>query len=102
MSRPALRRFHDASQPVIDAFFDEPTFTVTYLVSDPASGRAAIIDPVLDYDHRSGKASTVSADRVLAKAAERGVQVDWVLETHAHADHLTAAPHIKAKTGAPW
>jgi glyoxylase-like metal-dependent hydrolase (beta-lactamase superfamily II) len=86
--------------PVIDAFFDEPTFTVTYLVSDPASGRAAIIDPVLDYDHRAGRASTASADRVLAKAAERGVQVDWVLETHAHADHLTAAPHIKAKTGA--
>jgi glyoxylase-like metal-dependent hydrolase (beta-lactamase superfamily II) len=86
--------------PVIDAFFDEPTFTVAYLVSDPASRRAAIVDPVLDYDHRAGRASTVSADRVLAKAAERGVQVDWVLETHAHADHLTAAPHIKAKTGA--
>jgi glyoxylase-like metal-dependent hydrolase (beta-lactamase superfamily II) len=85
---------------VIDAFFDEATFTVTYLVSDPTRHRAAVIDPVLDYDHRSGKASTGSADRVLAKARERGVQVDWVLETHAHADHLTAAPHIKAKTGA--
>jgi glyoxylase-like metal-dependent hydrolase (beta-lactamase superfamily II) len=89
-----------AAVPVIDAFFHEPTFTVTYLVSDPASGRAAIVDPVLDYDHRAGRTSTVSADRVLAKAVERGVQVDWVLETHAHADHLTAAPHIKAKTGA--
>ena len=87
------------SKPTIDAFFDEATFTVTYLVSDPTERRAAVIDPVLDYDHRSGKASTVSADRVLAKARERGVQVDWVLETHAHADHLTAAPHIKAKTG---
>jgi glyoxylase-like metal-dependent hydrolase (beta-lactamase superfamily II) len=87
-------------QPTIDAFFDEATFTVTYLVSDPRERRAAVIDPVLDYDHRSGKASTVSADRVLAKARERGVQIDWVLETHAHADHLTAAPHIKAKTGA--
>ena len=85
---------------MIDAFFDEATFTVTYLVSDPTSRRAAIVDPVLDYDHRSGKASTVSADRVLAKARERGLQVDWVLETHAHADHLTAAPHIKAATGA--
>ena len=85
---------------VIDAFFDEATFTITYLVSDLAKRRAAVIDPVLDYDHRSGKASTASADRVLAKAHERGVQVDWVLETHAHADHLTAAPHIKAKTGA--
>ncbi|TAJ38183.1 MAG: MBL fold metallo-hydrolase [Reyranella sp.] len=89
-----------SSQPVIDAFFDPATFTITYLVSDPASGRAAIIDPVLDYDHRSGKATTASADHVLAKAAERGVQVDWILETHAHADHLTAAPHLKAKTGA--
>ncbi len=88
------------SQPVIDAFFDPATFTVTYLVSDPASGRAAIVDPVLDYDHRSGEATTASADRVLAKAAERGAQVDWILETHAHADHLTAAPHLKAKTGA--
>jgi glyoxylase-like metal-dependent hydrolase (beta-lactamase superfamily II) len=86
--------------PAIDAFFDEATFTITYLVSDPATGRAAIVDPVLDYDHRSGKASTASADRVLAKAADRGVQIDWVLETHAHADHLTAAPHIKARTGA--
>jgi glyoxylase-like metal-dependent hydrolase (beta-lactamase superfamily II) len=89
-----------SDKAVIDAFFDEATFTVTYLVSDPARHRAAVIDPVLDYDHRSGKASTASADRVLVKARERGVQVDWVLETHAHADHLTAAPHIKAKTGA--
>src|SRR4029079_2442768 len=87
-------------KPVIDAFFDEATFTITYLVSDPAQRRAAIIDPVLDYDHRSGKAATASRERVLAKAGERGVQVDWILETHAHADHLTAAPHLKAKTGA--
>lgn len=89
-----------SNSPAIDAFFDEATFTVTYLVSDPARRRAAIVDPVLDYDHRSGRASTISADKVLARAAERGLQVDWVLETHAHADHLTAAPHIKARTGA--
>ncbi|MGZ3339750.1 MAG: MBL fold metallo-hydrolase [Reyranella sp.] len=89
-----------STKPPIDAFFDESTFTVTYLVSDPASGRAAIVDSVRDYDHRSGKASTTSADRVLAKVAERGVTVDWILETHAHADHLTAAPYLKAKTGA--
>ena len=88
------------SQPVIDAFFDPATFTITYLVGDPASRRAAIIDPVLDYDHKSGKASTASAERVLAKAGERGLQVDWILETHAHADHLTAAPLLKARTGA--
>jgi glyoxylase-like metal-dependent hydrolase (beta-lactamase superfamily II) len=89
-----------SDKPVIDAFFDEATFTITYLVSAPTQRHAAVIDPVLDYDHRSGKASTISADRVLAKARERGVKIDWVLETHAHADHLTAAPHIKAKTGA--
>ena len=89
-----------SNDPSIAAFFDEATFTVTYLVSDPAAGRAAIVDPVLDYDHRAGKASTVSIDGVLAQAAQRGLQVDWVLETHAHADHLTAAPHIKIKTGA--
>jgi len=87
-------------KPTIDAFFDEATFTVTYLVGDPQRRRAAVIDPVLDYDHRSGKASTRSADRVLAGARERGFAIDWVLETHAHADHLTAAPHLKARTGA--
>jgi glyoxylase-like metal-dependent hydrolase (beta-lactamase superfamily II) len=88
------------AKPAIEAFFDEATFTVTYLVSDPATGRAAIVDPVRDYDHKSGKASTQSADRVLARARERGLAVDWILETHAHADHLTAAPHLKARTGA--
>ncbi len=88
------------AKPAIEAFFDEPTFTVTYLVSDPATGRAAIIDPVRDYDHKSGKASTASADRVLATAHERGLSVDWILETHAHADHLTAAPYLRTKTGA--
>jgi glyoxylase-like metal-dependent hydrolase (beta-lactamase superfamily II) len=87
-------------KPAIHAFFDEPTFTVTYLVSDPAMRRAAIVDPVLDYDHRSGRLSTASADRILAEASERGLTVDWVLETHAHADHLTAAQHIRQKTGA--
>jgi glyoxylase-like metal-dependent hydrolase (beta-lactamase superfamily II) len=88
------------TRPAIDAFFDEATFTVTYLVSDPATRRAAIVDPVRDYDPKSGKASTQSADRVLDTARERGLTVDWILETHAHADHLTAAPYLKSKTGA--
>jgi glyoxylase-like metal-dependent hydrolase (beta-lactamase superfamily II) len=87
-------------KPIIDAFFDEATNTVTYLVTDPETRRAAIIDPVLDYDHKSGKASTKSAERVLAKAKERQASVDWILETHAHADHLTAAPLLKTRTGA--
>ncbi len=84
----------------IKAFFDEPTNTVSYLVSDPATRQAAVIDPVLDYDHRSGKADVRSADVILKDAAEGGLTIAWVLETHAHADHLSGAPYIKAKTGA--
>ena len=85
---------------VIQAFFDEPTHTVTYLVADPATGDAVIIDPVLDYDHRSGRAGVESADRVLAAAKSAGLRVTWILETHAHADHLSAAPYLKQQTGA--
>jgi glyoxylase-like metal-dependent hydrolase (beta-lactamase superfamily II) len=84
----------------IRAFFDEATNTVSYLVWDRATKKAAAIDPVLDFDHRSGKASTASADAILATAEEEGVAFEWVLETHAHADHLSAAPYLKAKTGA--
>lgn len=86
--------------PTIQAFFDEPTNTVSYLVSDPATKRAAVVDPVLDYDHASGKASTKSADVILKTAEKAGLTIDWVLETHAHADHLSGAPYIKLKTGA--
>lgn len=88
------------SKPFIQAFFDEPTNTVSYLVADPETKRAAIIDPVLDYDPASGKASTASADIILAAAKERGFAIEWVLETHAHADHLSGAPYLKLKTGA--
>jgi glyoxylase-like metal-dependent hydrolase (beta-lactamase superfamily II) len=84
----------------IRAFFDEPTNTVSYLVCDRARARGAVIDPVLDFDNRSGKASTRSADAILKAAADEGIAVDWVLETHAHADHLSAAPYVKLKTGA--
>ena len=87
-------------RPVIQAFFDEQTFTVTYLVSDPDSRRAVIIDPVLDYDPVDGTVDTRSAERVLEAAAENDLTVTHVLETHAHADHLSAAPLFKAKTGA--
>ncbi len=84
----------------IQAFFDEITNTVTYLVADPATRQAAVIDPVLDYDHRSGQVSTASADQVLASADAQGLAVIWILETHAHADHLSAAPYLKVRTGA--
>jgi len=84
----------------IEAFFDEPTNTISYLVADPASGTAAVIDPVLDYDPASGTVDTQSAKAILTRAAERGWTIALVLETHAHADHLSAAPFIKTRTGA--
>lgn len=87
-------------KPVIHSFFDKATNTITHLVADPASKRAAVIDPVFDYDHKSGKASVASVESVLAKAEEEGLTIDWVLETHVHADHLSGAPYIKLKTGA--
>jgi glyoxylase-like metal-dependent hydrolase (beta-lactamase superfamily II) len=88
------------SQPVIRAFFDEATFTVTYLVFDPLTKKAAIIDPVLDYEPGGGVADSRSIEAVLAVAREEGLTVEWVLETHAHADHLSAALVVKAATGA--
>ena len=89
------------TQPRVHAQFDEATHTVSYVVWDPATRRAAIIDPVLDYDHRTGRVSHRSADDLLGFAAGQGLSIDWVLETHAHADHLSAAPYLKEKTGAP-
>ncbi len=85
--------------PTITPFHDAATGTFTYLVSDPASRRAAIIDPVLDFDARSGRTSTRSADAVLAALHERGETLEWILETHAHADHLSAAAYLKAQAG---
>ncbi len=86
--------------PHIRDYFDPATNTVTYLVSDPDTGQAAIIDPVLNYDHRNGRAGTGSAEAILADARSHGLAIAWVLETHAHADHLTAASFIKSQTGA--
>ena len=88
------------THPFIEAFFDEPTNTISYLVGDPATRAAAVIDPVLDFDLASGEADTRSVERILAFAAENDWQIAMVLETHAHADHLSAAPFIKARTGA--
>jgi glyoxylase-like metal-dependent hydrolase (beta-lactamase superfamily II) len=90
----------DDRKPMIRAFFDEPTNTVSYLVWDRQSLDGAVIDPVLDFDPRSGRASVASADAILAFAAQNAIRIGWVLETHAHADHLSGAPYIKAKTGA--
>ena len=83
----------------IRSFFDPATYTVTHVVSDPATKRAALIDSVLDYDPKSGRTATRSADAVIAHVREAVLTVDWHLETHAHADHLSAAPYLKAQLG---
>ena len=81
------------------AFFDPQTWTVTYVVWDPATRRAAVIDPVLDYDFKSGHTGTASADQVLACVDENALHVDWILETHAHADHLSGARYLQRHVG---
>jgi glyoxylase-like metal-dependent hydrolase (beta-lactamase superfamily II) len=86
--------------PEIRGFFDEPTNTVSYLVWDAATKDGVVIDPVLNFDHRSGSATVKSADALLAEATTLGIKIGTVLETHAHADHLSGAPYIKLKTGA--
>ena len=87
------------SNPKVQAFFDEATFTVTYVVSDPDTRHAAVIDPVLDFDPASGRTGTASADAVVAFVRDHALEVDWVLETHVHADHLSGAPYIKEQVG---
>jgi len=87
------------SSASIRPFFDEATNTVSYLIFDPATRQGAVIDPVLDWDHRSGEADTRSADRLIEAAKQEGITIALILETHAHADHLTAAPYIKQRCG---
>ncbi len=80
----------------VEAFFDEATFTVTYVLSDADTGKAAIIDSVLDYDAAAGRTSTGSADRVIAYLRAQNLTLEYILETHVHADHITAAPYLRA------
>lgn len=89
----------NARPAVIRSFFDEDTFTVTHVISDPATGKAAIIDSVLDFDPASGRTSYASADKVIAYVESAGLEVEWLLETHTHADHLSAAPYLQEKLG---
>ena len=86
--------------PLVQSFYDPTTSTFTYVVYDRDGGHAAIVDPVLDFDPAAARISTASADRVLAFVREHVLTVDWILETHAHADHLTAAAHLRRETGA--
>ena len=85
--------------PVVKSFFDEPTFTATHVVHDPATRKAAIIDSVLDFDQPSGRTGHASADAIVDYVRREGLTVEWQIETHAHADHLSAAPYLQEKLG---
>ncbi len=87
------------SEANIQHFYDEPTGTLSYVVSDPATGRAAVVDPVLEYDLVSGRTDSAPSDALMGHIEKEGLTLEWILETHAHADHVTGAQHIKAKLG---
>ena len=89
----------DVARPVVRTFFDEPTFTATHVVHDPASKSAAIVDSVMNFDQAAGRTSFESAEQVIEYVQSEGFQVEWLLETHAHADHLSAAPYLQEKLG---
>ncbi|WP_431494989.1 MBL fold metallo-hydrolase [Pseudomonas brassicacearum] len=86
-------------KPYVEGFFDPETHTVSYLVLDEATRQCALIDSVLDYDPKSGRTATTSADKLMTRVIELEAKVEWILETHVHADHLTAAPYLKEKLG---
>ncbi|OWY05004.1 MBL fold metallo-hydrolase [Thioclava sp. IC9] len=86
-------------KPDVKAFFDTATFTVSYVVKDPGSKACAVVDSVLDFDYSSGRTDTKSADEVIAYVKENGLEVEWILESHVHADHLSAAPYIQERVG---
>ena len=90
----------ESASPMVTSFFDEPTFTYSYILQDPNSQSCAIIDSVLDFDYASGETSTASADKLLDFVKANHLTVEWILETHVHADHLSAAPYLQAHTGA--
>ena len=90
-----------AARPVVTGFFHEPTCSIAYLVEDPASKHAVLIDPVLDFDEKAGRVSTEFADRLVAAVRERDLTVQWILDTHPHADHFSAAAYLKDKLRAP-
>jgi glyoxylase-like metal-dependent hydrolase (beta-lactamase superfamily II) len=89
----------DVAKATVTTFFDETTFTATHVVHDPATKKAAVIDSVMDFDPASGRTSFASAQKVIDQVAAEGLGVEWLLETHAHADHLSAAPYLQEKLG---
>lgn len=86
-------------KPEVIGFFDPQTNTISYIVRDPNSPACAVVDPVMDIDYAAGRISPGSADKIIAVIRERGLRIDWLIETHAHADHLSAAPYIQKKLG---
>ncbi|WP_316013524.1 MBL fold metallo-hydrolase [Roseobacter sp. HKCCA0434] len=86
-------------RPEVEAFFDPATNTISYIVKDPGSDACALVDTVMDFDYAAGRVTFDSADRLIARVRERGLTVDWILETHVHADHLSAAPYIQQQLG---
>ncbi len=95
----AAARADEARRPTIAGFFDEATHTISYVIHDPATSRAAVIDSVLDYDNAAGRTAFRSADLIVEYAAANKLTVDWLIETHAHADHISAAPYLQDKLG---
>jgi glyoxylase-like metal-dependent hydrolase (beta-lactamase superfamily II) len=85
--------------PTVTSFFDPETNNVSHIAADPTTGECAIIDPLLDFDQSSGRTSTMSADRICAHVAEAGLKVTWIIDTHIHADHMSAAPYLKQRLG---
>lgn len=96
MTKSALQ-----GRPIVKGFFDKRTFSVQYVVADPDTRQCAIIDPVLDFDEKSGSTATWSADALLEHVKQKGYTLEWILDTHPHADHLSAASYLKDKTGVP-
>ncbi|MCK9563955.1 MAG: MBL fold metallo-hydrolase, partial [Bacteroidales bacterium] len=86
-------------KPTVTPFFDTATYTYSYVVADPATGQCALVDSVLDYDPAAGRTRRTSADRLIDFVRREGLKVQWLLETHVHADHLSAAPYLKKKLG---
>lgn len=90
-----------SDQPDVAGFYDPRTFSIQYVVSDPATRRCAIIDPVLDFEEKSGATATFNADALLDYVEQEGLRVEWILDTHPHADHFSAAQYLRSRTGAP-
>ncbi len=92
-------RKEDMYTPKVTGFFDLPTNTISYVVADPVTGKCAVIDSLLDYNAASGRTSTASADKLIGFVKSQGLEVEWIIDTHVHADHLTAAPYVREKLG---